>query len=129
VEVRLALDTNRYTDFQRGDAAVVQVLEHASEIHVPVISLGELRGGFAYGSHRAENERKLREFLLRPGVSVLNVDEQTTLHYSVVFEQLRRQGTPIPTNDMWIAALALQHGLTLYARDKHFHHLPQLARL
>jgi len=55
--------------------------------------------------------------------------EQTTHHYASVYRQLRQQGTPIPTNDMWIAALALQHGLVVCARDRHFDQLPQLARV
>jgi predicted nucleic acid-binding protein len=71
----------------------------------------------------------LREFLVKDGVRTLYADDQTTHHYANVYRQLRRQGTPIPTNDMWIAALVLQHNLVLYARDQHFDHLPQLARI
>jgi len=127
--VRVALDTNRYVDFARGDAAVVDVLENAEEIHVPLIALAELRAGFAVGSRSARNEGGLRRFLLRPGVSVLFPDEQTTHHYATVYRQLRQQGTPIPTNDMWIAALVLQHGLVLCARDSHFDQLPQIPRV
>jgi tRNA(fMet)-specific endonuclease VapC len=62
-------------------------------------------------------------------VAVLYPDDVTTVHYASIYLQLRRQGTPIPTNDMWIASLCLQHELTLYARDSHFDHLPQLSRL
>ena len=127
--VRIALDSNRYVDFARGDAAVVDVLEHAQEIHVPLIVLAELRAGFAVGSRGARNEGGMRRFLLREGVSVLFPDEQTTHHYATVYRQLRQQGTPIPTNDMWIAALVLQHGLVLCARDAHFDHLPQIPRI
>jgi tRNA(fMet)-specific endonuclease VapC len=76
-----------------------------------------------------ENERTLRRFLLKPGVGVLFADDQTTHHYAAVFGQLRKQGTPIPTNDVWLAALVLQHNLALHARDKHFDHLPQLVRV
>ena len=126
--MRIALDTNRYVDFARGDESVVDTLEHAEEIHVPLIVLAELRAGFAVGSRGARNEGGLRRFLLRPGVTVLFPDEQTTHHYATVYRQLRQQGTPIPTNDMWIAALVLQHGLVLCARDSHFDHLPQIPR-
>jgi tRNA(fMet)-specific endonuclease VapC len=126
--VRIALDTNRYVDFARGDDSIVDLLENAEEIHVPLIVLAELRAGFAVGSRGARNEGGLRRFLLRPGVSVLFPDEQTTHHYATVYRQLRQQGTPIPTNDMWIAALVLQHGLVLCARDSHFDHLPQIPR-
>jgi tRNA(fMet)-specific endonuclease VapC len=75
-----------------------------------------------------ENERLLRRFLLKEGVEILLADEQTTHHYAAVYAQLRRQGTPIPTNDMWIAALALQHDLVLCTRDRHFDRLPQIPR-
>ena len=84
---------------------------------------------FAVGRHGPHNEGVLRQFLLRPGVDVLSPDQQTTLHYGAVYRQLRAQGTPIPTNDMWIAALVLQHDLALLARDRHFDALPQIARL
>lgn len=127
--VRLALDANRYVGFARGDSMVVDALEDAEAVYVPLIVLGELRAGFALGSRAAANEGGLRRFLLRPGVEVLIPDEQTTHHYAMVYRQLRQQGTPIPSNDMWIAALALQHGLVLLARDEHFDHLPQLPRL
>jgi len=66
---------------------------------------------------------------MRPGVGVLYADEQTTHHYASIFRQLRKQGTPIPTNDMWIAALVLQHSFVLCARDAHFEALPQLPRV
>jgi tRNA(fMet)-specific endonuclease VapC len=66
--------------------------------------------------------------LLKPGVGVLYADEPTAHHYAAVYRQLRKQGTPIPTNDMWIAALVLQHSLVLFARDTHFDALPQLTR-
>lgn len=127
-QLRLALDTNRYSDFHRGDPAVAYVLEQADEIFLPLPVIGELRVGFAGGSRGAENEQVFMQFLVRTGVAVLCPDLQTTVHYAAVFHQLRRQGTPIPVNDMWIAALC-QHDLTLYARDSHFDHLPQIKRL
>jgi predicted nucleic acid-binding protein len=70
----------------------------------------------------------LRQFLLKPGVRVLYADDSTTQQYALVYRQLRAQGTPIPTNDMWVAALVLQHNLVLFARDRHFDHLPQIVR-
>lgn len=127
--MRLALDANRYSDFWNGEAAVVSVLEDADEVYLPLIVLGELRAGFLNGSRAAENETTLRRFMQKPDVHVLLPDEQTTHQYATVSRQLRQQGTPIPSNDIWIAALTLQHGLTLYARDKHFDHIPQLQRI
>jgi predicted nucleic acid-binding protein len=71
----------------------------------------------------------LHHLLLTDGVEVIYADDQTTHHYASVYRQLRRQGTPIPTNDMWLAALVLQHSLALHARDRHFDRLPQLVRI
>lgn len=127
--MNLALDTNRYVDFCKADPQTVSALEAASSIHLPFVVLGELRAGFRVGHRGAENERILREFLMREGVRPLYPDDQTTHHYAAVYVQLRDQGTPIPTNDIWIAALALQHNLVLCDRDAHFDHLPQLARV
>ena len=126
--MRVALDTNRYVDFCRGEPDVVTTLQDAEAICLPFVVMAELRGGFAVGSKGPQNERTLRRFLMKEGVSVVFADEQTTHQYASVFRQLRTQGTPIPTNDMWIAALVLQHDLALYARDRHFDHLPQLVR-
>ena len=127
--MRLALDTNSYTDLCRGVPQVVEHLESAATIYLPLIVVGELRTGFAVGSQGSENERVLQQFLVQPGVEMLLPDEETTFHYSAVYRQLRTQGTPIPTNDMWIAAVVLQHGLILLHRDRHFDPLPQLATI
>jgi tRNA(fMet)-specific endonuclease VapC len=127
--VRLALDTNRYVDLCKGVAGTVALLEEAEAVMVPFIVIGELRAGFANGRRQADNERALRSFLLKDGVRVLFADDQTTHHYAAVFRQLRKQRTPIPTNDMWVAALVLQHNLSLHARDTHFDQLPQLVRV
>ncbi|MEO8077122.1 MAG: type II toxin-antitoxin system VapC family toxin [Acidobacteriota bacterium] len=127
--MRVALDTNRYVDLCKNVIETVALLEEAEAIVMPFVVIAELRAGFAHGRREAENERILRRFLLKDGVSVVFADDQTTYHYAALFRQLRRQGTPIPTNDMWLAALVLQHNLPLHARDKHFDHLPQLVRI
>ena len=127
--MKLALDTNRYTDLCRGDVGVVQTVELADQVWLPFIVLGELRAGFVVGNQGPRNEAVLRRLLMRPGVGVLYADEQTTHHYASIFRQLRKQGTPIPTNGMWIAALVLQHSLVLCARVVHFDALPQLPRV
>ena len=127
--MRLALDTNRYTDLCRGERSVVEIVEQADEVWLPFVVVGELRAGFAVGSQGTRNEAVLRRFLLKPGVGILYADEQTTHHYASVYRQLRKQGTPIPTNDMWIAALVLQHSLVLCARDAHFDALGQIVRI
>jgi predicted nucleic acid-binding protein len=127
--MKLALDSNRYTDLCRGVPEVVEVLSSATEIHVPLIVLAEQRGGFAYGKSREKNERVLTRFLNQDGVFVLKPDEQTTFFYADIFAMLRKKGRPIPTNDIWIAALAIQHNLILFDRASDFDHIPQLARM
>ena len=124
--MRLLVDSNRYTEFAKGDPAVVARVESALEVFVPVIVLGELRSGFAFGSKRQKNEEVLEKFLASPDIHILVVDSETTNHYASVYSSLRRNGTPIPTNDIWIAALALQHDLTLDTGDSHFQHVPGL---
>jgi predicted nucleic acid-binding protein len=122
----LLLDTNRYTDLARGEPAVVARCEAAERLLLPIIVLGELRTGFAGGSRGKENEREFERFLARPNAEILLLDDATATFYAQVFHSLRRQGRPIPTNDMWIAAQALQHGLALDTRDVHFQHVPGL---
>jgi tRNA(fMet)-specific endonuclease VapC len=126
--LKLALDTNTYTDLCRGEARVVELVRDAEAVFLPFVVIAELRAGFALGRRGAENERVLRTFLAKPGVAGLFADEQTTHHYAALFRDLRRQGTPVPVHDLWIAALVLQHDLVLCARDRHFDHLPQIPR-
>ena len=124
--MRIAIDTDRYRDLCDGKRDVVERLETAEAIFVPFIVLGELRAGFAAGTKGQANERVLHRFLAQPGVDVLHTTEATTRSYAALYRQLRTQGTPIPTNDLWIAAIVLEHDLALYSRDEHFQTLPQL---
>ena len=124
--MRILVDSNRYQDFCEGEPQAVHVIRRAAEIMIPFIVLGELRAGFACGRRSYKNEQTLTRFLNSPRVKQLFADEDTTHQYARLFRQLRKQGTPIPTNDLWIAALALQHDLLLFTRDNHFDHLPQL---
>jgi len=127
--MRLALDTNRYVDLVRALASTVELIATADAVYVPFVVVAELRAGFGLGKRPAENERVLRRFLMKDGVSVLYPDEGTSHRYASVYRQLRKQGTPIPTHDLWIAALVLQHDLLLHSRDAHFDHLPQIVRV
>jgi tRNA(fMet)-specific endonuclease VapC len=127
--MRLALDTNRYGDFVRGEPSVAESVRSATSVFIPFIVLAELRSGFAVGNKARENEAILTRILHSPGVEVVHPDDATTHHYAALYHQLRRQGTPIPTNDLWIAALVVQHDLVLFSRDRHFEHLPQIARI
>lgn len=129
MDVRIAIDSNRYTDLCRGVPDVVEVVRNAAEIHVPLMVLAEQRAGFAHGTRREENERVLTDFLNLDGVSVLSPDEQTTYFYADLYAYLRKKGNPIPTNDLWIASLVVQHSLVLFDRDSDFDALPQVARI
>ncbi len=124
--MRVLVDSNRYRDFCEGVPAVVDIFRRAIEIHLPFIVVGELRAGFGCGTRSVENERTLTQFLQRSRVNLLLATQDTTRHYANLFRQLRTQGTPIPTNDLWIAALTIEHDLILLSRDEHFRHLPQI---
>lgn len=127
--MRIAIDTNRYVDSAKGLPDAVDRVRRADEILVPFVVVGELRAGFAAGVRSLQNEAALVRFLDSRRVDLVFADEETTHHYARLFYQLRRQGTPIPTNDLWIAALVVQHQVHLYARDTHFDHLPQIPRV
>ena len=124
--MNVAFDTNAYSDFMRGVLERVRIVQSAERIHVPLIVLGELRAGFAAGNREEENLGMLQQFLASPRVSILRLDETTTEHYARIFERPRRIGVAIPTNDLWIAALAVQHDLDLCSSDAHFDHVEGL---
>jgi tRNA(fMet)-specific endonuclease VapC len=116
----ILLDTNAYTAFMLGEPAVVAVMAHAERLLLNSIVLGELLGGFAAGKREAKNRAELAQFLNSPRVEWLPVTAQTADSYALVYAGLRRKGRPIPTNDLWIAASALEHGAALLTRDAHF---------
>jgi tRNA(fMet)-specific endonuclease VapC len=123
---RILLDTSAYSALMRGDARVLETLREADEVCVTPIILGELRAGFLAGSRRKANEGTLREFLDSPRVRVIPLDEGTSERYAVILCALRRAGTPIPTNDLWISASAMQHGLKVLTTDAHFQKVQQI---
>ena len=128
MEVRVALDTNRLTDLFQGDAALAERLGLCDEVWIPLVVLAEIKAGFLGGTQRHRNEILLRKLLSKTTVGVLLPDRETAEHYARLFVQLKRAGTPVPDNDLWIAALALQHDLLLITRDRHFKNIPQLPR-
>ncbi len=127
--MRIAVDTNRYSDFCAGAPEVVERFRAAERIFLPFVTLAELRAGFLRGTRARRNESALLEFPKSPRVATLYPNEDTAHHYARLFCQLREAATPIPTNDIWTAALVEQHGLLLYSRDAHFDALPQLPSL
>jgi predicted nucleic acid-binding protein len=126
--MKVALDTNAYSDFLRGAPDRVVVVRKARRLYLPLFVLGELRAGFAAGNRNDENLAILKRFLKSPRVTILFPDEETTHHYASLFLLLKKAGKPIPGNDLWIAALAVQHNLPLCTSDAHFDHVPGLIR-
>jgi tRNA(fMet)-specific endonuclease VapC len=122
----LLIGTNIYTYALKGDPEVVSVLQQAHEIGISAVSIGELLSGFKGGKKEQENRHELEEFLDSPRVRVFGIDEGTAEFYAEVLQNLKKKGKPIPTNDIWIAALAFQHGLALFSKDQHFKEVPGL---
>ena len=123
---RALLDTSGYSAFMRGHPAVKEMIQTVDAIYVNAVVLGELRAGFLRGRLRQKNEERLRQFLASSRVSALAVDEETAERYAVILNALWNAGTPIPTNDIWIAASAMQYGLAVITTDAHFLKIPQI---
>lgn len=123
---KIVLDTSAYSAFLRGNEAVARAVQEADEIALTPIILGELYAGFLLGKHEKKNRSVLREFLASPRVKIRDIDEETSERYAAIFTYLREQGTPIPTNDIWIAASAMQYGLKLITTDTHYLKVPQV---
>jgi len=126
--MRVAVDTNRLTDLLRGDAQLAERLGACDEVWIPLMVLGEIKAGFLGGTQGHRNEALLQRFLAKTTVSVLLPGRETAEYYARIFVQLKRAGTPVPDNDLWIAALTLEHDLTLITRDRHFDRISQLPR-
>ena len=120
-------DTNALSAFANGDLQVLHLLKQASQMAIPVVVLGEYRFGIAQSRKRYEYELWLKETL--PRCRVLEIIQETTVWYADVRAKLKRAGNPIPSNDLWIAALCLQHNLPLLSRDRHFDHVAGLRRI
>jgi len=127
--MKACLDTNAYSQLMRGHAPLSQLLESAGEVLLPVTVLGELHAGFEMGSRRDANRRQLGEFLALPGVETVAITQDMAERYGLLVKQLTHQGTPIPTNDIWIAACALETGARLVTYDPHFQHVHGLITL
>ncbi len=123
----MILDTNGLSALAVGESRLEPILRKAAQIAVPVIVLGEYRYGIQQSRERQRYEHWLVEYL--PKFRVLTVDEQTTTSYAVVRGELKRAGTSIPSNDVWIAALCRQHSLPVLSRDRHFDLVPALRRI
>lgn len=123
----LLIDTNVYVAFKRNDATVIDLLRHADRIALNAVVLGELYAGFKGGLKETANRNELDKFLDSPRVELLVLDESSADFFALVFNNLKQIGRPVPTNDIWIAASAMQHGLTLATLDDHFSYIAGLS--
>ena len=122
----LCIDTNAYSAFRQADKLIVKKITKYDRILVPVIVLGELRAGFMGGSRLADNQQKLAAFLASEFVQIAKVSDATTNVYADLVVQLKRKGKPIPTNDIWIAAIAIEQRAPILTLDVHFAHIDGL---
>ena len=127
--MRILLDSNAYSRLMRGDDQTATVVRDATEILMSAVVVGELLYGFRSGSRLERNMADLRSFLNNPYVSFVPVGPVTADRYSRVAAALRARGSPIPANDMWIAAHALETGADLVSADRHFESVDGIAWL
>ena len=123
---KILLDTNAYVRFLRGDEKVMAYLAQADSVYMSVFVLGELYAGFKAGGREKNNKQLLERFLLKPTVTVLDATMETADFFALIMASLRKSGTPIPINDVWIAAHALETGSVLVTHDGHFASIPGL---
>lgn len=123
----VVIDTNAYSAYKRGDKDAVEVVKRVDTIVFSPTVLGELFSGFVLGNRAEKNRKELEEFLNESKVLFLTINAQTAVEYARIYKHLRQQGTPIPTNDMWIAAMAIQLEMAILTYDTHFSHIDDLA--
>lgn len=127
--MNVLIDTNIYSLAMKGDANVVDMLRKFDRIAFSAISIGELFSGFKGGKQEGKNREELYFFLDSPRVVMHDIDVGTADFYGSILNNLKVAGTPVPTNDIWIAAVAFQHGYRLYSKDKHFNLIPGLVQV
>jgi tRNA(fMet)-specific endonuclease VapC len=127
--MRRLLDTNIYAQLKRGHEETAELLRSAERVYFSIVVLGELYFGFHDGSRFQDNVAQLEEFLSHPFVSIANLTRITADRFGRISTHLRRTGTPIPTNDIWIAAQTMELGAELVTCDEHFRRVPGLVVL
>ena len=123
----MILDTNGLSAMVEGEPSLEPVIRKADQLAIPVIVLGEYRYGIWHSRDRRHYQQWLQEHL--PKFRILDIEDRTTISYSAVRIELKRAGTPIPSNDVWIAALCRQHSLPIISRDPHFDLVPGIKRI
>ncbi len=122
----LCLDTNAYSALMRDQGQAREIIEKADAVIIPTVVMGELYAGFAMGRRNMENVKKLQAFLSTPGTSLASITQETAERYGKIVRHLKLQGSPIPTNDIWIAAVSFETGTVLLTADSHFSLIPLL---
>lgn len=123
---QILLDTSAYSALFRKHPTTVQLVESAESLYLSPIVLGELKAGFLLGKRGEENERTLREFLRSPRARVLTIDDETAERWAIIAAFLKKSETPVASNDIWIAASAMQYGLPILTSDRDFQKIPQV---
>ncbi len=116
----ILFDTNAYAAYRHEERSIIEVVQHSETIGISPIVLGELLSGFEGGNRPKKNREELQLFLQSSRIQIFSITSDTAKFYAQVYSSLRNKGKPIPTNDMWIAAQALENGCVLCTYDKHF---------
>jgi tRNA(fMet)-specific endonuclease VapC len=127
--MRCCLDTSAYSHFKRGDEQAVEIIDRADWVGLPAIVLGELWLGFLLGSRLRQNQTELAAFIAHPVVETLAVDAEVARIYAEIVVDLRKAGTPLPTNDIWVAATAVRAGASVVTYDSHFSKIKRVASI
>jgi len=124
--MKILLDTSAYVEFKRNNPEAVELITNADSVLFSAVVMGELLFGFRNGTRFRQNVKELQLFLAHEAVEFVPIGELTADRFSRIALELKRHGTPIPTNDIWIAAQAMEHGAELITSDQHFQRVPGL---
>jgi tRNA(fMet)-specific endonuclease VapC len=127
--MRLCIDTSAYSILMQGDREIKEIVETADEVLMPAVVLGELYAGFYMGKRPKKNIDELNSFLERPGIKVVPIDSAISERYGLLIKALKEAGTPLPTNDIWIAAVTFETAARLLTGDRYFRSIPGLLSL
>ncbi len=125
---KILLDTNAISSLLRGDEKVLEEIIGADRVYISIFVLGELFSGFKGGNKEKENSLLIKDFISKPTVKIINGTIETAEIFSEIKNQLKLKGTPLPINDIWIAAHSIETGSVLITYDKHFNHISGLRK-